>query len=173
MTQNQKTKKAESLSPLNIRICLGFRILCLGFLLLSAPPLHADKSDTNSIPMISGYIEKFEIPERDAKGNLRNIFKGDKATFRPDGQMDVLNLRAEFYTSNRLSMAISAANCLIDQHNKRGATDAPIQLERPDLTITGTGADWDDSKKVINIHSNVRVILTSGGLLPAPTQKTP
>jgi hypothetical protein len=147
-------------------------VLALATVVLAETDKKSKTNDTDSIPLISGYIEKFEIPERDAKGELRTIFKGDKATFLPDGQMDVINLHAEFYTSNRLSMAINAVNCRIDQHNKRGTTDAPIELKRPDLTVTGTGADWDDSLKIINIHNNVRVLFSSGGILPAPTQKT-
>jgi hypothetical protein len=161
---------------LTIRICFVILISSFGILLAAADTGKTNKTastDTNSTSLVSGYIEKFEIPERDGHGNLRAIFKGDRATFLPDGQMDVLNLRAEFYTSNRLNLAISAANCRVDQHNKRGATAAPIELERPDLTITGTGADWNDASKIINIHNNVRVILTGGGLLSAPTPKTP
>jgi hypothetical protein len=155
-------------------IALGLATLAVPVGVMCADSDKNNKSaDTNSIPLISGYIEKFEIPERDGKGNLRTVFKGDRATFLPDGQMDVLNLRAEFYTSNRVSMAISAANCRVDQHNKRGATDAPIQLERDDLSITGTGADWNDATKIINIHSNVRVLFTGGGVLPATTPKKP
>jgi hypothetical protein len=149
-------------------------VLALACFIARAENGNKNKSaDTNSIPLITGYIEKFEIPERDGKGNLRTIFKGDRATFLPDGQMDMVNLRAEFYSSNQLSMAFSAAKCRVDQHNKRGSTDDAFQLEREDLTVTGIGADWNDASKIINVHSNVRVIFTGGVFVPATTKKTP
>jgi len=120
----------------------------------------------------TGYIEKFEVPERDDAGNIKWKLSGDRATFRPDGLMNIINARAEFYTSNQVDMVFTSPVCLLDRVNNRAATDAPVRIERENMIVTGIGGDWDGSKSSLIVRSNVQVILKSGGLF-TPEGTTP
>jgi 3-deoxy-D-manno-octulosonate 8-phosphate phosphatase (KDO 8-P phosphatase) len=124
--------------------------------------------------MATGYIEKFEVPETDENGVLRWKLKGDRAQLRMDGTMDLQNARAEFYQSNKVAMVLSAPQCLLDRVKKRAATDGPVTLENPDMTVTGIGAVWDQATGSVILKSNVQVEVRSGGVaLPSFGEKKP
>jgi hypothetical protein len=130
----------------------------------------AEAGETNNAA--TGYIEKFEVPERDPAGNLKWKLSGDRATFRPDGLMSIINARAEFYSSNQVDMVFTSPVCLLDRANNRAATDAPVRIERAAMVVTGIGGDWDGLTGSITVRSNVQVIMKSGGLL-TPEGTTP
>ncbi len=116
----------------------------------------ADSGNTNAP---TGYIEKFEVPQRDEDGNLKWKLSGDRATIRPDGLMNVYNARAEFYTSNQVDLVFTSPVCLLDRVNNRAATDAPVRIERANMIMTGIGGDWDSNHSSLTIRSNVQVII--------------
>ena len=123
-------------------------------------------------PAATGYIEKFEVPQRDSNGNLQWKLAGDRATFRPDGLMDILNARAEFYASNKVSFVFTTPLCVLDRGNRRAATDAPVRLERENMTLTGIGGEWNGSNTTVFVRHNVQMIL-QGNPLFAPTTPKP
>ena len=139
--------------------------MVLGMLLLAAGARAADDA--------TGYIEKFEMPQRDDDGNLQWIITGDKAQFRPDGLMDIVNARAQIYVSNRIDMVFSSPTCRLDQARRRAVTDGPVTIERDNIVVTGVGADWDGAKSSLLIHHNVRVVLRSGPALFSDTGRHP
>ena len=123
-------------------------------------------------PAASGYIEKFEVPQRDANGNLQWKLAGDRATFRSDGLMDIVNARAEFYSSNKVSFVFSTPVCVLDRAHSRAATDAPVRLERETMTLTGIGGEWSGSNTTILIRHHVQMILKDNPLF-APAASPP
>jgi hypothetical protein len=142
-------------------------------ILLIAVAVMADTSPTNKpADTTTGYIEKFEVPQRDEAGNLKWKLGGDRATFRPDGLLNIINARAEFYTSNQVDMVFTTPICVLDRANNRAATDAPVRIERANMIVTGLGGDWDGNKGSLTVRTNVQVIMKSGGLL-SPEGTTP
>ena len=119
----------------------------------------------------TGYIEKFEVPQRDAAGNLQWKLSGDRATFRPDGLMDILNARAEFYSSNQVSFVFTTPVCVLDRANSHAATDVPVRLERTGMILTGLGGEWTGSNTIVFIRHKVQVIIKDNPLFS--TQKKP
>jgi 3-deoxy-D-manno-octulosonate 8-phosphate phosphatase (KDO 8-P phosphatase) len=121
----------------------------------------------------TGYIEKFEVPEWDEAGNLQWKLMGDRAQLRMDGTMDIQNVRAEFYQSNKVAMVLSAPQCLLDRAKKHAATDGPVLLESPEMTVQATGASWDQTAASVILRSNVHVQVRSGAMaLPELGGKT-
>ena len=112
----------------------------------------------------TGYIEKFEVPQRDTNGNLQWKLTGDRATFRPDGLMDILNAHAEFYASNQVSFVFTTPVCVLDRAHGRAATDAPIRLERENMSLTGVGGEWNSSNTTISVLHNVQMIIKDSSL---------
>jgi len=129
------------------------------------------RSATNDSTM--GYIEKFEVPERDEEGNLKWKLGGDKALLRPDGLMNILNVRAEFYSSNKVDMVFTSPTALLDRVNKHATTDAPVKIERDNMIVTGIGGEWTDTNSSFIVRSNVRVILTGSNTLIQTTGGKP
>ncbi|MEI8062479.1 MAG: HAD hydrolase family protein [Verrucomicrobiota bacterium] len=123
-------------------------------------------------PAATGYIEKFEVPQRDTNGNLQWKLTGDRATFRPDGLMDILNTRAEFYASNQVNLVFTTPICVLDRANNRAATDAPVRIERENMSLTGLGADWSGSNTTILVRHNVQMIIKNSSLF-APAANKP
>jgi 3-deoxy-D-manno-octulosonate 8-phosphate phosphatase (KDO 8-P phosphatase) len=155
-------------------------VIAIGFFLIS-PRLFADSAkerqkDTTTKPpadVATGYIEKFEVPERDDNGNLKWKLNGDRATIRPDGLMDIQNARAEFYTSNKVDMVFSSPTCQLDRVNSRATTDDPVRIDRPNMVLTGIGGEWDGNKSSMVIRSNVCVIISGGQPIVGGQQKQP
>jgi hypothetical protein len=138
------------------------KIALMLFVFLASAAM-ADTGTTNQpTSPASGYIEKFEVPERDEAGNLKWKLNGDRAVLRPDGLMDIINARAEFYQSNQVALVFTSARCLLDRVNSRGATDAPVRVERDNMILTGIGGEWDGAKSTLTIHTNVQMIIKSG-----------
>jgi 3-deoxy-D-manno-octulosonate 8-phosphate phosphatase (KDO 8-P phosphatase) len=141
-------------------------LIVIGFLLVS-PRLFADsgeqgKKDAGKAPpdVASGYIEKFEVPERDDAGNLKWKVSGDRAEIRPDGLLDIQNARAAFYTSNKVDMVFSSPTCLLDRVNNHATTDDHVRIDRANMVLTGIGGEWDGNKSSLVIRSNVCVVIS-------------
>ncbi|HUJ11997.1 MAG TPA: HAD-IIIA family hydrolase [Verrucomicrobiae bacterium] len=107
----------------------------------------------------SGYIEKFEVPERDENGNLKWKLDGDRAEIRPDGLMNIQNAKAQFYTSNKVDMVFTSPTCLLDRVNNHATTDDHVRIDRENMVVTGIGGEWDGNKSSIVIRSNVCVVI--------------
>jgi lipopolysaccharide export system protein LptC len=109
----------------------------------------------------TGYIEKFEVPERDDEGNLKWKLLGERAVIRPDGLMDIQNARAEFYTSNKVDMVFSSPTCLLDRVNNHATTDDRVRIDRENMVMTGIGGEWNGNTASMVIRSNVVVVITN------------
>jgi 3-deoxy-D-manno-octulosonate 8-phosphate phosphatase (KDO 8-P phosphatase) len=123
---------------------------------------------TNDQSQASGYVEKFEVPQRDQQGNLTWKLSGDRALFRPDGLMDIINCHVELYSSNKVTLVFTTPICVLDRANNRAATDAPVRVEREDMIMTGIGGEWIGSNTTITVRSNVQVQITNKNMLSAP-----
>ena len=131
---------------------------------------NAARSEDNAA---TGYIEKFEVPDRDENGNLKWKLDGERAVIRPDGLMDIQNARAEFYTSNKVDMVFSSPTCVLDRANNHATTDDHVRIDRENMVVTGIGGEWDGNKSSMVIRSNVCVIITNGQQLFGAQQKQP
>jgi 3-deoxy-D-manno-octulosonate 8-phosphate phosphatase (KDO 8-P phosphatase) len=149
-------------------LALGAAAWMLGAGWVAAQP-PAGRSGGSDGPI--GYIEKFEVPELDEQGNIKWKLFGDRAQLRPDGLMNIFNMRAQFYAGNEVDMVFTAPTCVLDRANKRATTDGPVRIERPNMVLTGVGANWVGETSSFVLHSHVQVIITDGGAVFAPAEK--
>jgi 3-deoxy-D-manno-octulosonate 8-phosphate phosphatase (KDO 8-P phosphatase) len=142
--------------------------LVLTALTLASPCLLADDTpqakpaSKATADNATGYIEHFEVPERDDNGNLKWKLIGERAVIRPDGLMDIQNARAEFYTSNKVDMVFSSPTCLLDRMNNHATTDDAVRIDRENMVLTGIGGEWDGRNSSMVIRSNVVVVISNG-----------
>ena len=150
------------------RVIAKYLVLLAAALTLVVPGLFADDGaapkETAKKPADAamGYIEKFEVPQRDEDGNLKWKLMGQRAVIRPDGLMDIQNARAEFYTTNQLDMVFSSPTCLLDRQNNHATTQDHVRIDRENMVLTGIGGEWDGGTSMMVIRSNVCVIITNG-----------
>lgn len=151
------------------KVMAKYLALFLAALMLASPRLVADSAQTppkdtgkKSPDAAMGYIEKFEVPERDDNGNLKWKLVGERAVIRPDGLMDIQNARAEFYTSNKVDMVFSSPTCLLDRANNHATTDGRVRIDRENIVMTGIGGEWNGNTASMVIRSNVCVVITNG-----------
>jgi 3-deoxy-D-manno-octulosonate 8-phosphate phosphatase (KDO 8-P phosphatase) len=154
-------------------------LIVAGFLLVSphlladgGPPAPKDNGKTPA-DTASGYIEKFEVPERDENGNLKWKVNGDRAVIRPDGLLNILNARAQFYTSNKVDMVFTSPTCLLDRVNSHATTDDHVRIDRENMVLTGIGGEWDGAKSSLVIRSNVCVIISGAQSVLGEQPKQP
>ncbi len=133
--------------------------LILGILVGWGIGVTAEEPGNEAPELATGYIEHFEVPERDSEGNLRWRLIGDRAKFRADGLLTVLNMRAEFYQQNKVELVFSSPTCTLDQPNRMATTDDTVRIEAPNMVVTGIGADWTAERNMLIIRSNVHVTL--------------
>jgi 3-deoxy-D-manno-octulosonate 8-phosphate phosphatase (KDO 8-P phosphatase) len=143
--------------------------LAVTAVLLASPCLFADGNakpakDQAQKPADTGngYIEKFEVPQRDDDGNLKWKLYGERAVIRPDGLMDIQNARAEFYTTNTVDMVFTTPTCLLDRANNHATTTDHVRIDRENMVMTGIGGEWNGNTTSMIIRSNVCVIITNG-----------
>jgi 3-deoxy-D-manno-octulosonate 8-phosphate phosphatase (KDO 8-P phosphatase) len=143
--------------------------LAVAAFLLASPRLFADGDAKpakdgagKSADAGNGYIEKFEVPQRDDDGNLKWKLLGERAVIRPDGLMDIQNARAEFYTSNKVDMVFSTPTCVLDRANNHATTTDHVRIDRENMVLTGIGGEWDGNTSSMVIRSNVCVVITNG-----------
>lgn len=105
----------------------------------------------------TGFIERFEVPEMDEKGNLKWKLFGERARLRADGLMDVYNMRAEFFSDNKVTLVFTTDACLLDRVNKKATTDAPVRIERDNMVLTGTGGEWSGDAATFVVRRDVRM----------------
>ena len=157
-----------------------YLVLLAMALTLVSPRLFADNASERPLEPSkkaadapSGYIEKFEVPERDENGNLKWKLAGERAVIRPDGLMNIQNARAEFYTTNKLDMVFSSPTCVLDRANSHATTDDHVRIDRENMVLTGIGGEWDGTKSSMVIRSNVCVIITNGQQIFGEQPKQP
>jgi 3-deoxy-D-manno-octulosonate 8-phosphate phosphatase (KDO 8-P phosphatase) len=105
----------------------------------------------------TGFIERFEVPETDEQGNLKWKLFGERARLRSDGLMDVYNMRAEFFSDNKVTLVFITSSCLLDRVNKKATTDAPVRIERDNMVLTGTGGEWSGETATFVVRHDVRM----------------
>jgi len=122
------------------------------------PPKDSGKKQADTA---TGYIEKFEVPQRDDDGNLKWKLFGERATIRSDGLMDIQNARAVFYASNTVDMVFSTPTCLLDRANNHATTDDHVRIDRQNMVLMGIGGEWSGNTSSMIIRSNVVVIISN------------
>jgi len=147
------------------KVIAKYMIAALGAL-LAASSVAGTGSGTNAP---TGYIEKFEVPEVDENGNVKWKLKGERAQLRADGLMNVEEMRAEFYSSNRVAMVLSAPVCLLDRVNQQACANGAVRMESVNMTLTGNGWTWKGEHSSFVVSNNVRWVLSGpSGVFAVP-----
>lgn len=123
----------------------------------SAPSQPAGETQT---------VTGFRVPSYDRDGNMTSQIFGDSARLLPDGAVDVVELRMEFYavdgqtaTNRQVEMRITSPRCLYHRASGTATSDAPVRIARDNMVVTGVGFQWFGASERLEIYSNAKVVL--------------
>jgi hypothetical protein len=105
--------------------------------------------------------EDFRVPDYDANGKLKSQVLGEVAELRPDGKIEITNLKIELYNEKKeVQGTVWAAKCLFDRQTRSAVSDTAVRLTQGKMVLTGTGLRWDAVNQRLEILHDVRVVLT-------------
>jgi hypothetical protein len=140
-------------------------LLVAGLLGAAWSPGQASSADlANAIPLgDDSQIKGFRVPNYDDQSVMTSQIFGDFARVLPDGNVEITELRMEFYSyadGERITdMTVTSPMCLF--HRARGLviSDSDVRISRDDLTVTGKGFMWSNQRQELRILNESRVEL--------------
>lgn len=110
-------------------------------------------------------VSGFRVPSYDKDGNLTSQMFGESARIRPDGTVDITDLRMDFYaagtvgTNREMAMRVTSPHCVYDRAAGVATSDAPVRIARDNMVVTGVGFRWTSSKERLEILGQSKVVL--------------
>lgn len=143
---------------MNSRAAMWTTLCALAALsLVRAPAQPAGEAQT---------VTGFRVPSYDRDGNMTSQVFGDSARILPDGTVDIVELRMEFYavngqaaTNRQVDMRITSPRCLYNRTSGTATSDAPVRIARDNMVVTGVGFQWFGNAERLEIYNNAKVVL--------------
>jgi len=106
-------------------------------------------------------IKDLSLPlEHFENGSIKTQLKADFARVPPNGIIEALKVKVEFYNENGdVEVLMLSDDCRYDRESGQASSESSVYLERTDVVITGTGFTWDGKEQVIRILHDVTVVL--------------
>lgn len=105
-------------------------------------------------------LSGFEVPEYDKDMRLRSKLFGDFARVRPDGMVDIKNMKIEFYDDDTVvETRVTTPECTYNRTTRDARSAGDVRIARQNMVITGTGFSWNAEGGEFKIFKNARVEL--------------
>lgn len=109
-------------------------------------------------------ITEFEVPDFDGEMRLRSKLFGEYARIMPDGEVEITNMRIEFYTEDEdVEMQVFSPECTYDRTTRKARSDSEIHIARDNMIVTGRGFVWNPEVGRFQIFNDARVLLKGLG----------
>jgi len=96
-------------------------------------------------------------------GQLKTELIASTARVVEEGDIDATGVVFRSVTpEGKTEMTLKVASCVCNRENQTARSDAPVSMERTDVTITGTGMRWNGDAQKVKLLSDVRVVMTKG-----------
>jgi LPS export ABC transporter protein LptC len=120
----------------------------------------------DNLPEMTG----FKVPEFDKDGNKKSEMTGDFARMKPNGDVDITNLRIDFFKDGDVATRVTAPQCTYNQDKGTAESDSSVRMARENMVVTGVGFRWNKTNDVIQIFNQARVVVRNlkADVLPAP-----
>lgn len=141
-----------------VMIVLGFVVLVWVSVFMGTPVAVWAQADR------AQRIAGFEVPDYDSEMRLRSMLFGDFARIMPGGEVEITNMRIEFYTEDdEVEMQVSSPECVYDRTTSNARSDAEIHIARDNMIIMGRGYVWNAEDGRFEIFNDARVLLKGLG----------
>ena len=106
-------------------------------------------------PTLSG----FRVPEYDEEGNKVSELTGDRAKLGAKGDIEITNLRLEFYKDNKVDTLMTSPKCTYNQQKGVAYSRSNVRMVRESMVVTGKGFAFDRTNELFKIFSEAKVII--------------
>lgn len=105
-------------------------------------------------------ITEFEVPEFGPDNELKSKLYGASAILKPNGVVDIVGLRIEFFDARRMvEMRVFAETCLYNRVTRNAESKGRVRIARDKMVITGEGFNWNAEEERFRIFKDSKVVL--------------
>lgn len=104
-------------------------------------------------------LKVVHYPVYDAQGQIKFDVTGDEAKIRPDGLIQITNLKMTFYEDGKVTMQIVTPECLFDRVKSVAVSTAEVCVSRAEIVLTGKGFEWHANEECISVHERSKVVI--------------
>jgi lipopolysaccharide export system protein LptC len=124
----------------------------------------AGKLTVQSLPIAEdSQIRGFRVPNFDEQGVMTSQMFGEFARVLPDGNVEITQLRMEFYSYNgeeRITdMTVTAPQCYFNRNNGVAISDSDVRISRNEFVVTGRGFVFDNENQQLRILNDSKVVV--------------
>lgn len=113
--------------------------ILLAFAMMAAAPSARAQADF----AIGSIIKDFQLPQRDAEGNMKLQIMGDQATIISANRIKVEKLRIDLYQSGRPDVAITSPESDFWKLENRLTTSTGVEIKHASFTLQADRMDWE------------------------------
>lgn len=108
-------------------------------------------------------IKNFRVPNFDEQSVMNSQIFGEYARVLPDGNVEITNLRLEFYSyvgeERVIDMTVTSPMCYYNRANGVAISESDVRISRDDLIVTGRGFIFHNGRQELRILNDSRVVL--------------
>ncbi len=104
-------------------------------------------------------VTQFRVPEYDDDGNLKSQLFGEFAKILPDGVIEIMGLKIDFFQDGEVGMTVTAPQCKYNQKQAQAESDSDVRIERENMVVTGVGFAWSGKDEKFRIMDKAKVVL--------------
>ena len=116
-------------------------------------------ADTPAAEETGEVIQGFTVPDYDREGNLKSELLGERAAMLPSGLVRIENLEIRFYSEGKVTMRVTAPECIYDREHKEARSEGPVRIALENMIVTGKGFRWSQDNQRLEIFSSSKVVL--------------
>lgn len=105
------------------------------------------------------HAEGIRVPEYNDDGSLKSEMFGDSARQLPDGLLEIVNLRINFYDKGTLNGFVMTPRCIYNRDERVVFSNADVTMQQGDVLISGTGFRWYADKQNLEVMNRSCVII--------------
>ena len=107
-------------------------------------------------------ISSFRVPEYDAKGVMTSQLFGDRAEVGENGEVNITELRIEFYKDSNTVMKVTSPYCFYNQKTREAHSDAPVAADMDRMHVRGKGYFLKPGDNTVRILNQSQVTIEGG-----------
>ncbi len=132
-----------------------FLLLAGTALLLCTPSVPAQNEFA-----VGSIIRGFELPQRDAGGELKQLVFGEEATVITRNRIRIDGLRIDVFENQEPRTRIQSPQADYWDQEKRLTTSSGVRIQHPSFVLEAKQMDWELEGNRGMFQENVRVTLT-------------
>ncbi|MFQ3670507.1 MAG: hypothetical protein SNJ84_03520 [Verrucomicrobiia bacterium] len=108
---------------------------------------------------IGSVIRGFELPKRNAEGEMQFKITGDKAVIMTPNRTELHDLKIDIYKEGKVNLTVRSPRSDYWRMENRLTTEHGVEIVWPGLTVTAKAMEWDLNQTKGVLRQEVRVVI--------------